>query len=132
VAGTWEIIWNRSLERESMSRRYKVRKGCLIKKKKKKFYWQFWTLVRAVQEHQKFFKRHHLFRNITLPCGGSGFCRGTCATTPFLIRQGRSRYTWLTRTSRISTEVAVKSFARLVDAASKLTRIQPRLGSRPP
>jgi hypothetical protein len=30
-----------------------------------------------------------------------------------------------------STEVAVKSFARLVDAASKLTRIQPRLGSRP-
>ena len=29
------------------------------------------------------------------------------------------------------TKVAVKSIARLVDAASKLTRIQPPLGSRP-
>jgi hypothetical protein len=31
----------------------------------------------------------------------------------------------------ISTKVAVRSFARLVDAACKLTRIQPLLGSMP-
>jgi hypothetical protein len=37
--------------------------------------------------------KQYLFRNITLPCGGSGFCRGMYATTPFLIRQGRLRYT---------------------------------------
>ena len=30
-----------------------------------------------------------------------------------------------------STKVEVKSFARLVDAACKLTRIQPLLGSMP-
>jgi hypothetical protein len=31
----------------------------------------------------------------------------------------------------LNTEVPVKSSTRLIDAASKLTRIQPPLGSRP-